>query len=489
MSFSIDDLGGSFTALDDFTSMAEVFDLVPLVWRGSSQGLDPADLYHGLSRSVKGSFLLESGRAGRYSFVGVEPEKVFSYQEGHSLRGELESYLNCLRPKTEGLPPFTGGVAGYFGYPMAEVWEPLFHGTDRKLRDDGSPKAVMMGFLTVIALDHRSGEVFVVENVRVPEGSDRCDLKALYLSASCKVASLVRQLREIVPAPLPEGPCYVGPVTPEMDREDFLEMVKKGREHVAAGDVCQVVLSQAFSAKTDLSSDEIYRALREGNPSPYLFRLELPHLELIGSSPEVHVKLEGGKTLIRPLAGTRKRGATEERDRELEQELRSDEKERAEHVMLVDLARNDLGRTCAFGSVEVTELLGVERYSQVMHLVSQVEGRIRDDRTALDLLETSFPAGTVSGAPKIRAMEIIEDLEPTPRGPYAGAVGYLGFDGNMDTCIAIRTMVRRGAKVTVQAGAGIVYDSLPEMEYLETENKARALFRALERAGEKRSSR
>ena len=268
-----------------------------------------------------------------------------------------------------------------------------------------------------------------------------------------------------------------------------MEMVKKGREHVAAGDVCQVVLSQAFSAETDLSSDEIYRALREGNPSPYLFRLELPHLELIGSSPEVHVKLEGGKTLIRPLAGTRKRGATEERDRELEQELRSDEKERAEHIMLVDLARNDLGRTCAFGSVEVTELLGVERYSQVMHLVSQVEGRIREDRTALDLLETSFPAGTVSGAPKIRAMEIIEDLEPTPRGPYAGAVGYLGFDGNMDTCIAIRTMVRRGAKVTVQAGAGIVYDSLPEMEYLETENKARALFRALERAGEKRSSR
>lgn len=488
MSFSIDDLGGSFTALDDFTSMAEVFDLVPLVWRGSSQGLDPADLYHGLSRSVKGSFLLESGGAGRYSFVGVEPEKVFS-SDGHSLRGELESYLNCLRPKTEGLPPFTGGVAGYFGYPMAEVWEPLFHGTDRKLRDDGSPKAVMMGFLTVIALDHRSGEVFVVENVRIPEGSDRGDLEALYLSASSKVASLVRQLREIVPAPLPEGPCHVGPVTPEMDREDFLEMVKKGREHVAAGDVCQVVLSQAFSAETDLSSDEIYRALREGNPSPYLFRLELPHMELIGSSPEVHVKLEGGKTLIRPLAGTRKRGATEERDRELEQELRSDEKERAEHVMLVDLARNDLGRTCAFGSVEVTELLGVERYSQVMHLVSQVEGRIRDDRTALDLLETSFPAGTVSGAPKIRAMEIIEDLEPTPRGPYAGAVGYLGFDGNMDTCIAIRTMVRRGAKVTVQAGAGIVYDSLPEMEYLETENKARALFRALERAGEKRSSR
>ncbi|EFC91055.1 Anthranilate synthase [Dethiosulfovibrio peptidovorans DSM 11002] len=478
------------TSVDLFRSMAKEHDMVPVIWRGSADGVDPADLFQGLNRSDLGAFLLESGGSGRYSFVGVEPERVFSVADGgESLRAELDSYLHVRRPKLEGLPPFTGGVAGYFGYGMAEAWEPLFHGTDRRLRKEDTARAVLMGFTSVVAVDHETDELFLIRNVRIPSGASEKEVEDLYRSAVEFLEDLAKTIDTVVPAELPTGPAKVGPIEAEMDRKNFLEMVEKGKEHIVAGDVCQVVLSQAFSAETDLSSDEIYRALREGNPSPYLFRMEFPGLELIGSSPEVHVKLERGRALIRPLAGTRKRGSSEERDLELEKELRTDEKERAEHVMLVDLARNDLGRTCSFDSVEVTELLGVERYSQVMHLVSQVEGRIRHDESALDLLETSFPAGTVSGAPKIRAMEIIEDLEPSPRGPYAGAVGYVGFDGDMDTCIAIRTMSRRGNRITVQAGAGIVYDSVPEMEYMETENKARALFKALERAAEKRSKR
>ena len=343
-----------------------------------------------------------------------------------------------------------------------------------------------MGFPTVIAIDHETDRLFLVHNVRIPEKPGDASPEALYLDGLRRLERLEKRLE--APAGRrrgEEGPYYLREARSNMEKPAFLERVRRGREHIVAGDVCQVVLSQRFSARTNLPSVAIYEALKECNPSPYLFLLELPDFRLIGSSPEVLVRVRGNRVVTRPLAGTRRRGRTDDEDLALSRELLADEKERAEHLMLVDLARNDLGRVCSTGSVQVTELMGVESYSHVMHIVSQVEGNRRPGLSSLDVLQAAFPAGTVSGAPKIRAMEIIEELEGNPRGPYAGAVGYIGFDGSLDTCITIRTLVQEGENVHVQAGAGIVYDSVPEREYEETQNKARALFKALQTAMER----
>ncbi|MFA0888716.1 MAG: anthranilate synthase component I family protein [Synergistales bacterium] len=495
---------------EDFTAQARLFERVPLFLERPLGGRKPLDLYRQLRDSGTRSFLLESGDdgkgGGRYSFIGVEPDRFFRVSpEGcletgpdgkrraffptpSGLRKALKGYLSGTRPpRPDGLPPFLGGVAGYFAYDMADTWEDLFHGQKRRqLAPSPFPRAVLMGFPTVIAMDPLEDRVFLATNVRIPPDADEDTRENLYLEACRKVESLEQRLDEPAGGRNgAEGPFFLTEAGSNMEKTDFLDMVRAGREHIVAGDVCQVVLSQRFTARTNLPATDIYESLKACNPSPYLFLLELPELRLIGSSPEVLVRVRGSRVLTRPLAGTRRRGRTRDEDRLLAEELLADEKERAEHLMLVDLARNDLGRVCRTGSVEVTELMGVESYSHVMHIVSQVEGSRRPELDALDVLEAAFPAGTVSGAPKIRAMEIIEELEGNARGPYAGAVGYIGFDGDLDTCITIRTLVQEGENVHVQAGAGIVYDSVPDREFEETENKARALFKALETAIER----
>ncbi|NLI96520.1 MAG: anthranilate synthase component I family protein [Synergistaceae bacterium] len=498
------------TSLEDFTEQGRTFERVPIFLELPLERRAPLDLYRRLRTPGTRSFLLESGDGGkgggRYSFIGIDPDRVFqvspeacletdpsgkiiaSYPSPGGLRKALEGYLSGTRPpQPEGFPPFLGGVAGYFAYDMVETWEDLFHGQeDRSLAPSPFPRAVLMGFETVVAMDHFEDRLFLVHNVRTPPGQQESEKKDLYRKGCRMLEKLEQRLNGVLDGQeTEEGRFFLAEAHSNMEKTAFLEMVRRGREHIVAGDVCQVVLSQCFSARTNLPSVAIYETLAECNPSPYLFLLELPELRLIGSSPEVLVRLRGSRVVTRPLAGTRRRGQTHDEDRLLARELLADEKERAEHLMLVDLARNDLGRVCRTGSVEVTELMGVESYSHVMHIVSQVEGDRRAELTPLDVLQAAFPAGTVSGAPKIRAMEIIEELEGNARGPYAGAVGYIGFDGNMDTCITIRTLVQEGDTVHVQAGAGIVYDSVPEREYEETQNKARALFKALETAIER----
>ncbi|MEA3508141.1 MAG: chorismate-binding protein [Synergistota bacterium] len=501
------------TSLEDFRNMARGHDLIPLVMKMNLQELTPLLLYRKLGRGSGHSFLLESGdrgsTGGRYSFIGIDPERVFRvtpegcevrdgngnhvefHPSGQGTRKALDAYLACRRPSFPGenLPPFAGGVAGYFGYGITEDWENLFHGCTRKLRPSSLPRALLMGFATVAAFDHKIGQLILIHNIRIPEGSSDEALDIFYGEGCEKLEALSTRIKEPFTENPPVGPFSLGGIHAHTSKDDFLEMVRKGREYITSGDICQTVLSQRFSIETDLPSLDIYQTLKDGNPSPYLFFLDLPEMQLIGSSPEVLVRVTGERVFIRPLAGTRRRGDSEAEDQVLANELLADEKELAEHLMLVDLARNDLGRVCKTGTVTVTELMGLERYSQVMHIVSQVEGDKRGDLSALDVLESAFPAGTVSGAPKIRAMEIIEELENEPRGPYAGAVGYVGFDGSLDTCIVIRTMVREGNTVSVQAGAGVVYDSIPEKEYEETRSKAGALFSALETALERGNAR
>lgn len=498
------------TPLEEFVAQAREFERIPIFLELPLEGGNPLDFYERLRGCGTRSFLLESGDGGagvgRYSFIGTEPDRVFlvspegcletdpqgnpisSRSSREGLNAALENYLSGTRPALpEEFPPFFGGVAGYFAYDMVDTWEDLFHDQEgRALETSPFPRAILMGFPTVVAIDHEADRILLVTNIRIPVEADETLLKKLYRDG-CRQ---LEQLETLLARPAEglgngKGPFFLAEASSNMAKQAFEKMVRRGREHIVAGDVCQVVLSQRFSARTNLPPLAIYRTLKECNPSPYLFLLELPELRLIGSSPEVLVRVRGPRVVTRPLAGTRRRGRTRDEDILLARELLTDEKERAEHLMLVDLARNDLGRVCRTGSVEVTELMGVESYSHVMHIVSQVEGDRKPGLGPLDVLESAFPAGTVSGAPKIRAMEIIEELEGTPRGPYAGAVGYIGFDGNLDTCITIRTLVQEGENIHVQAGAGIVYDSVPEREYEETRNKARALFRALETAMER----
>jgi anthranilate synthase component 1 len=316
----------------------------------------------------------------------------------------------------------------------------------------------------------------------VPPG---CDLDTLYDEALERLDAVEAQLLAPLPAPTPPPGAAGNELVPNLSRAEYEEAVRQGKEYISAGDIFQVVLSQRLSRRTQADPFSIYRALRRVNPSPYMFFLDLggdPPTYLVGSSPEVLVRLQGRTAAVRPLAGTRPRGQTEQEDKQLEADLLADPKERAEHVMLVDLGRNDLGRVCEYNTVHVPELMAVERYSHVMHIVSHVSGQVRPDKDAYDLLRATFPAGTVSGAPKVRAMEIIEELEGTRRGPYAGAVGYIGFNGNMDTCITIRTILIRGETAYLQAGAGIVADSDPTREWEETLHKARALSTAIQMA-------
>ncbi len=456
--------------------------------------------YHKLREGPFG-FLLESVVGGeqwaRYSFLGSRPREVWLLEGDDvslwsSRRGwrpvtvkeplaDLRERLKRGEPRPDPrLPRFWGGAVGYFGYDLVRRIERLGTGPPD---DQGLPGAVFMFSDVVVAIDNLHGRAKAITTIETGAGASPDALRHGYDSAVARLAETVGRLRSRAdPEPLDLAPpSTLDPmVTTNFERDDFIDGVRRIKEYIAAGDAFQVVLSQRLTTPFEEHPFQLYRAIRTINPSPYLFNLDLGDFHLVGSSPEVLVRLEDGVVTVRPIAGTRRRGHTRAEDRALAEELAADEKELAEHRMLVDLGRNDVGRVSEYGTVTVPELMKVERYSHVMHLCSQVEGRARGGLSALDVLAACFPAGTVSGAPKIRAMEIIDELEPTARGPYAGAVGYIGWGGaQMDTAIAIRTMVVRDGQAHVQAGAGIVADSDPESEYEETVNKAKALLGAV----------
>ncbi len=444
------------------------------------------------------AFLLESVQGGekwaRYSFLGRNPALVIRTKGRNAelLRAGLppeqrritdplaavKEALSDYRPvKVEGLPRFFGGMVGYLGYDTVRFFEAL---PDQTEDDLGLPDAVFLLTDTLLILDNVSQRIQVVSNAFVPNTTETA-MDAAYDLALSKIDALVADLNKPLDRPV-VAPVPVRPtdVKSTFSREGFCQAVLGCKDYVAAGDIIQAVLSQRLEVKTAAQPLDVYRALRIINPSPYMFFLQLGDLSLAGSSPEVLVRLEEGQIDLRPIAGTRPRGRNEAEDSALATELLDDAKERAEHIMLVDLGRNDVGRVAVTGSVEVNELMVVERYSHVMHIVSNVRGRLQQGKDAFDLLRATFPAGTVSGAPKIRAMEIIEELEPAKRGPYAGAVGYVSFSGNMDTCIVIRTILFAKERAWIQVGAGIVADSDPEREYQETLSKAAAMLRAIE---------
>lgn len=448
-------------------------------------------------------FLLESAEThdelGRYSFVGSDPRTVFqargkqvtitqdgdvqTFESEDDPLKDLENLMAKYRPVAdENLPVFSGGAVGYLSYDTVRFFEPTV--PDPPEDTLGVPDMVFMITDTVVIFDHRYRRIKAVANVFVDE---HADVEAAYDSARRKVNALVMKLSTAVMFKplLTYSSTDAPPMASNTSREEYMAMVDKAREYIHAGDVFQVVPSQRFEADYGGSPIDLYRALRSVNPSPYMFCLQFPdNFALVGCSPEVHVRAIDGKIDIRPIAGTRWRGKTEKEDDALAEELLADPKERAEHIMLVDLARNDVGRVSEYGSVEVDDLMVIERYSHVMHIVSSVSGKLHSDKNAYDVMRATFPAGTVSGSPKVRAMQIINELEKNKRCAYSGAVGYFGFDGNHDSCIALRTAVVKDDKVYVQAGAGVVADSDPEYEFNETVNKAAALMRAIERAKE-----
>ena len=432
------------------------------------------------------SFLLESVEGGerlaRYSFIGTEPYKVLSTKGKDKIDPLplIAEELKWFKPvPVAGLPKFCGGAVGYLSYETVARFEELPSPNPDPL---GVPESLFMFVDTVLIFDHVTHKIKVLSHVHL-DG----DIEQEYQKAVKKIDELVDRLHQ--PLPPSKQARGTNPAatqskpTSNFTKEAYMAVVEKVKKYITAGEVIQVVPSQRLSQPTKAAPFDIYRALRTINPSPYMFYFDLGgEFFIIGASPEILVRVEDGTVTTRPLAGTRPRGKTPEEDVRLEQELKGDEKERAEHIMLVDLGRNDIGRVSEPGSVEVSELMDVERYSHVMHLVTNVQGKLRKDMNAFDALRACFPAGTVSGAPKIRAMEIIAEVEPEKRGPYAGAAGYFSFNGNMDMAISIRTMVLSKGVAYTQAGGGVVYDSVPEKEYEETLNKARALLNAISQA-------
>ncbi|MGH9398096.1 MAG: anthranilate synthase component I, partial [Terriglobia bacterium] len=430
------------------------------------------------------SFLLESveggERVGRYTFFGVNPFQVLS-SRGTRIRidrgtkhitetGNIFDYLRNLgrayHPvRLPGLPPFSAGAVGYLAHEVVRLIENL---PPRVEPDVDMDDALFMYFTDLAAFDHVQHRLYLISNVLIEEG--KSGLRSKYDEAVRRLDRMERALRGPLVTPRSKPRREPLRVTANMTRAGFESMVRRGKEYILAGDVFQVVVSQRFTAPLHVPPFEVYRALRVVNPSPYMYYLGLGGAAVLGSSPEMLIKVSGRQVEYRPIAGTRPRGATEEEDLRLEAELKSDEKERAEHIMLVDLGRNDIGRVCEFHSVQPRNIMFVERYSHVMHLVSSITGTLRPDADSYAALAACFPAGTLTGAPKVRAMEIIDELEPHRRGPYGGAVGYIDFGGNMDTCIALRTMVLKGQTAYFQAGAGIVADSVPAQEREETLN-------------------
>ncbi len=488
---------------DEFLKLTERGNTIPVYRELLSDTLTPVTAYRRLAMPAgfapsKYSFLLESvvggERIARYSFAAADPEATFTARrnkiiirtrEGEEKTVTTDDPLSELAGMLKGhqavhlpsLPRFTGGVVGFAGYDTVRYYERLPEGPpdDRNLPD------LSFGlYRTMVIFDHVSKTIKVVANAHVTD-----DPGHAYSEATEAIDRLVQRLSQdtgrgnglesITLKGLPQKP-FQSNFTPQR----YMEVVEACKEYIRAGDIFQVVPSQRLTVETTAEPFDIYRALRVVNPSPFMFIFNSPEVTLVGASPEILCRVEDGVVTNRPLAGTRPRGATDEEDKRLEKELLADPKERAEHIMLVDLARNDVGRVAEAKTIELSDVMSVERYSHVMHIVSDVKGTLAKGNTAFDALRATLPVGTVTGAPKIRAMEIIDQFEPTRRGPYAGAVGYVDFSGNMDTCIALRTMVIAGGKAYVQAGGGIVADSVPKKEYEETINKSKALLRAVE---------
>ncbi len=475
--------------------------IIPVHRRMSADLLTPVSTFLQLRKAGSHPFLLESVEGGeklaRYSFLGADPymvlrasgkdvtlEKRRSPADQFSVSADdpFTALTQCMdafeQQSAPGLPRFTGGAVGYLAYDCVRHLERLPRDRPDSM---GLPDAVWCFYDRVVAFDHLRRQVVIVAQAFLNGQNDRRGAYEQSVRALDELAEMLRR----PPAVPPESIRLTSDkLTSNMARGDFETAVKKTQRYVREGDIFQAVLSQRFSLPYEGDRFNLYRSLRQVNPSPYLFFLDMDDFALAGSSPEVLVRVEDGRAELLPIAGTRPRGETPQEDAELEDELLADAKERAEHLMLVDLGRNDLGRVCRFGSVKVDDYAYIERYSHVMHIVSAVTGEVAAAHDAMDVLKACFPAGTVSGAPKVRAMEIIDELEPSRRGVYAGAVGYLDFSGNLDTCIAIRTMVVRNGTIHVQAGAGIVADSDPAVEYDETVNKARALQEAIRMAGQ-----
>jgi anthranilate synthase component 1 len=486
------------TTFEEFVELSRRGTFVP-VWREiMADLLTPVSAFLKIAEHSDYAFLLESveggEHVGRYSFLGKDPFLIVQGRDGGTTIEQAgstttlkESLLQVMRglmteyssPFVSDLPRFTGGAVGYCDYDTAAWFEPAV-GRPPVEDEADRVRAGFMVFDTVLAFDHVKHRILAISNARVRPGED---LRALYDFAVAKIDFLERELdRNLSRTERQAGTALT--ITSNQTQAEYEASVRKIQEHIAAGDVYQTVLSQRFDTETHATPFDVYRALRHINPSPYMFFIRHGGHAIIGASPEMLVRVEGSRVETHPIAGTRPRGATPEEDQRLAEELRRSEKERAEHVMLVDLGRNDLGRVCAIGSVRVPQYMALERFSHVMHLVSRVEGQLADDCDRLDALAATFPAGTVTGAPKIRAMQLLNTLEPTPRGLYGGAVGYLDFAGNLDFCIAIRTITMQGTLAHVQAGAGIVADSHPTSEYEETKHKAGALLQALQMAEE-----
>lgn len=484
-------------SLEEFQVLARQGNLIPVYREIFADMETPVSAFRKIDDG-ENSFLLESVEGGekwaRYSFLGSGGGRLFRsrdnhyeilengqiVEEGHSEDplGRLRDLLSPYRPvELPGLPRFCGGAVGYLGYDMVRFIERL---PDSNARAVGAFDCCFMLTDELLIFDNMSHKIKVVANVGLQDDED---LAAAYRAGCGRIEAQIARLRTPFAPAYPQG--QVRPpleLVPNLSRSQFMGAVERCKEYVRAGDVIQVVLSQRFSGTLDVDPFDIYRALRTINPSPYMFFLRFGDTLVVGASPEVLVRKEGDMAEVRPIAGTRPRGSDSDEDRQLAEALLADPKECAEHIMLVDLARNDLGRVCRTGSIAVSELMVIERYSHVMHIVSNVRGRLESSRDAFDVFRATFPAGTLSGAPKIRAMEIIEELEPCRREIYGGAVGYFSFSGNMDMAIAIRTLVVQGDRLHLQAGAGIVADSSPEAEYQETINKAQGVIKSIETA-------
>ena len=486
--------------LEEARNLRAAGNVIPVFKSVVADFLTPVSAYLRLRVDSPHAFLLESVEGGeklaRYSFLGRDPFLVLStgpatppadsgVEQRHYETGRREEFFNDLRTtmerfksvSVEGLPPFSGGAVGYFGYDMVRLVENV---PDTCIDDLGMDEAVMMFFRTVLAFDHLRNQIHIVTNLFLEDDDE--PIEDLYRKAEAEILATERILIRPFEMPVPTRTERTVQVRSNVEKADYLAGVERAKNYIAAGDIFQVVLSQRFDLDLPAPPFQIYRALRMVNPSPYTYFMEMPGSAIVGASPEMLIQIRGRSASYRPIAGTRPRGQNDAEDRVLANDLIADEKERAEHVMLVDLGRNDLGRVSKYGSVRVDEFMFVERYSHVMHLVSALVGELRDDVDRFDALMACFPAGTVSGAPKVRAMEIIDEQEPTRRGVYSGSVLYADFSGNLDSCIAIRTLVARDGKGYIQAGGGIVADSVPENEYQETVNKAKALVRALELA-------
>jgi anthranilate synthase component I len=489
------------TTFEEFVELARRGTFVPVVKEIIADLLTPVSAFLKIAEHSDYAFLFESVEGGervaRYSFLGKDPFLVLRAKGGRTslersgvTSESEEEFIPTLRrlmaelrsPFVPGLPRFTGGAVGFIGYDASPMFEPALaaawkQAEQHRPADDGAREddAGFMLFDTVLAFDHVKHRILIIANARITADED---LRALYQFACAKIQFLERELERGLSQLEPDGR-PAPEVRTNQSRETFEAGVRTIKERIAAGDIYQAVLSQRF--ETDVTADPftVYRALRHVNPSPYMYFIRMGALAIVGSSPEMLVRVEGRRAETHPIAGTRPRGANDDEDLRLAEELKRNEKERAEHVMLVDLGRNDLGRVCEYGSVRVPQYMALERYSHVMHLVSTVDGKLAEDCDHLDALVACFPAGTVSGAPKIRAMQILSELEPTRREIYAGAIGYLDFAGNLDFCITIRTIIIRNGRATIQAGAGIVADSNPAAEYEETRDKARALLQAL----------